>query len=72
MLPEQKSVFGIFQVKFFWLHCFYFVFSKMDAKCGKQHLLEASVWLAQLNPVGAFLSYDPLEEESKPKQRGGL
>ena len=48
----------------------YFVFSKMDAKCGKQHLLEASVWLAQLNPVGAFLSYDPLEEESKLKQRG--
>ena len=44
----------------------------MDAKCGKQHLLEASVWLAQLNPVGAFLSYDPLEEESKPKQRGGV
>ena len=42
----------------------------MDAKCGKQHLLEASVWLAQLNPVGAFLSYDPLEEESKLKQRG--
>ena len=48
----------------------FFVFSKMDAKCGKQHLLEASVWLAQLNPVGAFLSYDPLEEESKLKQRG--
>ena len=36
----------------------------MDAKCGKQHLLEASVWLAQLNPVGAFLSYDPLEESN--------
>ena len=69
MLPEQKISIWHFPGKIL-LVVVFFVFSKMDAKCGKQHLLEASVWLAQLNPVGAFLSYDPLEEESKQATGG--
>ena len=36
-------------------------FPKMDAKYSFGW---GALWLAQLNPVGAFLSYDPLEESN--------
>ena len=41
------------------LQCFFF--PKNDAKYSFGW---GALWLAQLNPVGAFLSYDPLEESN--------